>query len=57
MRCVPGRRDRLLAVRLEAVRWARLASYQSGLGDAQYHGAFVRDPDGNKIEVVTYAAE
>lgn len=24
--------------------------------DAHYYGAFVRDPDGNKIEAVTYAA-
>ncbi|WP_159717644.1 VOC family protein [Geminicoccus flavidas] len=24
--------------------------------DANYYGAFVRDPDGNKIEAVTYAA-
>jgi catechol 2,3-dioxygenase-like lactoylglutathione lyase family enzyme len=25
--------------------------------DAHYYGAFVRDPDGNKIEAVTYSAE
>ncbi|SEJ65718.1 Glyoxalase/Bleomycin resistance protein/Dioxygenase superfamily protein [Sphingobium sp. AP50] len=25
--------------------------------DANYYGAFVRDPDGNKIEAVTYSAE
>jgi catechol 2,3-dioxygenase-like lactoylglutathione lyase family enzyme len=25
--------------------------------DANYYGAFVRDPDGNKIEAVTYAAK
>lgn len=25
--------------------------------DANYYGAFVRDPDGNKIEAVTFAAE
>ncbi|WP_063799901.1 VOC family protein [Bradyrhizobium jicamae] len=25
--------------------------------DAHYYGAFVRDPDGHKIEVVTYAAK
>lgn len=25
--------------------------------DAHYYGAFVRDPDGNKIEAVTFAAE
>lgn len=25
--------------------------------DANYYGAFVRDPDGNKIEAVTYAAD
>lgn len=25
--------------------------------DANYYGAFVRDPDGNKIEAVSYAAE
>jgi catechol 2,3-dioxygenase-like lactoylglutathione lyase family enzyme len=24
--------------------------------DAHYYGAFVRDPDGNKLEAVTYAA-
>ncbi len=24
--------------------------------DANYYGAFVRDPDGNKVEAVTYAA-
>lgn len=25
--------------------------------DAHYYGAFVRDPDGNKIEAVTYSAQ
>ena len=25
--------------------------------DAHYYGAFVRDPDGNKIEAVTYSAK
>ena len=25
--------------------------------DANYYGAFVRDPDGNKIEAVTYSAK
>lgn len=25
--------------------------------DAHYYGAFVRDPDGNKIEAVTFAAQ
>jgi len=25
--------------------------------DAHYYAAFVRDPDGNKIEAVTYAAK
>ncbi|MCH4550412.1 glyoxalase [Rhizobium changzhiense] len=25
--------------------------------DANYHGAFVRDPDGHKIEAVTYSAK
>ena len=25
--------------------------------DANYYGAFVRDPDGNKVEAVTFAAE
>lgn len=25
--------------------------------DANYYGAFVRDPDGNKIEAVTYSAQ
>jgi catechol 2,3-dioxygenase-like lactoylglutathione lyase family enzyme len=25
--------------------------------DAHYYGAFVRDPDGNKIEAMTFAAE
>ena len=25
--------------------------------DAHYYGAFVRDPDGNKIEAVTFSAE
>ncbi len=25
--------------------------------DANYYGAFIRDPDGNKIEAVTFAAE
>jgi catechol 2,3-dioxygenase-like lactoylglutathione lyase family enzyme len=25
--------------------------------DAHYYGAFVRDPDGNKVEAVTYSAE
>lgn len=25
--------------------------------DAHYYGAFVRDPDGNKVEAVTYAAK
>jgi catechol 2,3-dioxygenase-like lactoylglutathione lyase family enzyme len=25
--------------------------------DAHYYGAFVFDPDGNKIEAVSYAAE
>lgn len=25
--------------------------------DANYYGAFVRDPDGNKIEAVTFASE
>jgi hypothetical protein len=24
--------------------------------DANYYGAFVRDPDGNKLEAVTYTA-
>jgi catechol 2,3-dioxygenase-like lactoylglutathione lyase family enzyme len=25
--------------------------------DAHYYGAFVRDPDGNKIEAVTHSAQ
>ncbi|MBR0649019.1 hypothetical protein GXW78_05045 [Roseomonas terrae] len=25
--------------------------------DPHYYGAFVRDPDGNKIEAVTYSAD
>ena len=45
--------------REEALAVARAVAGAPGLRpeyDANYYGAFVRDPDGNKIEAVTFAA-
>jgi len=36
-------------------RWNRRASIRANY-NANYYAAFVRDPDGNKIEAVTYTA-
>lgn len=54
--------DRSMVDRFHAVALAHGASEDGAPGlrpayDANYYGAFVRDPDGNKIEAVTYSAK
>lgn len=53
--------DRSMVDRFHAAALAHGGSDDGAPGlrpyDAHYYGAFVRDPDGNKIEAVTYSAK
>jgi catechol 2,3-dioxygenase-like lactoylglutathione lyase family enzyme len=54
-------RDRAMVQQFHRLALTRGGSEDGGPGlrpeyDANYYGAFVRDPDGNKIEAVTHAA-
>jgi catechol 2,3-dioxygenase-like lactoylglutathione lyase family enzyme len=56
-----GAHDRAMVDRFHAVALAHGGCDAGGPGlrpeyDPSYYGAFVRDPDGNKIEAVTYSA-
>ena len=55
-------RDRTMVDRFHALALANGGTDAGAPGlrpayDAIYYGAFVRDPDGNKIEAVTYSAK